>query len=310
MDPTGPVAAIDCGTNSTRLLVTDASGAEVVRLMRITRLGQGVDATGVLADDAVARCLGVLTEYREAMDRCGVVAGRLAATSAARDAANGREFLDAAGEVTGLVPELLSGEEEGRLSTAGALGDLGPASGPFLVLDIGGGSTELIRSGGADRPVDAAVSLQLGCVRITERFLADDPPSPTQLAAAAAHVADEVDRAVAARPALDGARTLVGLAGTVSTLAALHLGLEVYDRDRIHHSVLSADAVAGWCRTLAGEPATDRLRRPGMVAGREDVIVGGAVVLRVVMDRLGFGACLVSESDILDGLAASVRSGR
>ena len=303
---TGPaIAAIDCGTNSTRLLVTDASGRPMERLMRITRLGQGVDATGRLAPEAVARCLAVLTEFRGVMDGLGVGRGRLVATSAARDAANGADFLDAAGEVTGLAPELLTGLDEGRLSMAGAVADLDPAEGPFLVLDIGGGSTELIAADGPDDPDLAAVSLQLGCVRLSERFLTGDPPTPGQLDAAEGEVAAQVEAAIAAHPRYLDTRRLVGLAGTVTTIASLDQGLVDYDRDRIHHSVLRADDVDGWLRRLAAEPAEARLARPGMVPGREDVIVGGALILDVVLRRFGFTECLVSEADILDGLVAS-----
>ncbi len=305
MDPGPALAAIDCGTNSTRLLVADAEGRPLERLMRITRLGQGVDATGRLAPEAIARCVAVLTEFRGVMDGLGVGGGRLAATSAARDAANGADFLRAAGDATGLVPELLTGVEEGRLSMAGAVADLDPADGPFLVLDIGGGSTELIAADGPDDPELAAVSLQLGCVRVSERFLAGDPPSTAELDAAAAEVAAQLDEAVSAHPRYLDARRLVGLAGTVSTLASLHLGLDVYDRERIHHLVLSADDVSGWFHRLVAEPAAVRLARPGMVPGREDVIVAGALILDAVMVRLGFEECLVSESDILDGLIAS-----
>lgn len=299
------IAAIDCGTNSTRLLVADADGRALERLMRITRLGQGVDATGRLAPEAIERCVSVLAEFREVMDTFGVGRGRLAATSAARDAANGADFLEAAGAATGLVPELLSGIDEGRLSLAGAVADIDPAAGPFLVLDIGGGSTELIAADGPDDPELAAVSLQLGCVRVAERFLRSDPPTPSELDAAAAEVSAQLEAAVTAHPRFLGTHRLVGLAGTVSTLASLQLGLVEYDRDRLHHSVLSATDVDGWFRRLAAEPAADRLARPGMVAGREDVIVGGALVLAAVMERLGFAECLVSEADILDGLVAS-----
>ena len=303
------IAAIDCGTNSTRLLVADATGHPVERLMRITRLGQGVDATGRLAPEAIDRCVAVLAEFRQVMDDLGVVRGRLVATSAARDAANGDEFLQAAGDATGLEPELLTGLEEGRLSMAGAVADLDLSEGPFLVLDIGGGSTELIAASGPGDPDLAAVSLQLGCVRVAERFLASDPPTVEELAAAGVEVAAQLESAAAAHASYRGARRLVGLAGTVSTLASLQLGLVEYDRDRIHHAVLSAQDVAAWFRRLATEPASARLARPGMVPGREDVIVGGAMVLDAVMDRFGFDECLVSEADILDGLVASQLGG-
>jgi len=299
------IAAIDCGTNSTRLLVADATGRPVERLMRITRLGQGVDATGRLAPEAVERCLAVLAEFRSVMDGLGVARGRLAATSAARDAANGEEFLRAAGETTGLVPELLTGLDEGRLSMAGAVADLDPGEGPFLVLDIGGGSTELVAGDGPEDPDLAAVSLQLGCVRVSERFLQGDRPSADQLAAAAAEVDAQLESAIAAHPRFLDARRLVGLAGTVSTLASLHLGMVEYDRDRIHHTVLGAGDVREWFHRLASDSVADRLARPGMVPGREDVIVGGVMILDSVMARFGFTECLVSEADILDGMVAS-----
>lgn len=299
------IAAIDCGTNSTRLLVADADGHPMERLMRITRLGQGVDSTGQLAPDAIERCLGVLAEFRTVMDGLGVERGRLAATSAARDAANGAEFLRGAGEVTGLTPELLTGIDEGRLSLAGAVADLDLADGPFLVLDIGGGSTELVAGDGPDDPELAAVSLQLGCVRVSERFLRSDPPTQDELDQAAVEVGAQIEAAIDAHPRYLATHRLVGLAGTVSTLASLQLGMVEYDRDRIHHSVLHSGDVEQWFHRLASEPAADRLTRPGMMAGREDVIVGGAMILDAVMRRFGFAECLVSEADILDGLVAS-----
>ncbi|MGD0313635.1 MAG: Ppx/GppA phosphatase family protein [Acidimicrobiales bacterium] len=306
MDPVGPVAAIDCGTNSTRLLVVDSDGETLERLTQITRLGAGVDATGQLAPDAVERCLSVLREYREVMDKFEVVGGRLVATSAARDASNGDEFLAAAGAVTGLEPELLVGTEEGRLSMAGAVSDLVHERGPFLVLDIGGGSTELVTGAGPDDPELAVVSLQVGCVRITERFLRGDPPTAAELFGAESMINELLDGAIADHPRFLAAHRLVGLAGTVTTLASLQLGLDVYDRNQIHHAVLTAEGVYDWYRTLASEVTAARLDRAGMVPGREDVIVGGALILAAVMTRFGFDECLVSEADILDGMAAGL----
>jgi exopolyphosphatase / guanosine-5'-triphosphate,3'-diphosphate pyrophosphatase len=301
-----PVAAVDCGTNSTRLLVVDDEGRSLDRRMRITRLGQGVDATGVLRDDAVERTLEVLREYRGAMDASGVRAGRLAATSAARDAANGAAFLDAATEVTGLTAELLSGEEEGRLSFEGATGDLEGPLESLVVLDIGGGSTELVTR--LDGEV-AAHSMQMGCVRLTERALSGDPPGATSLLEAVALVDGAIDEAFAdlaplGRP--DPARRVVGLAGTVSTLAMIDLSLAVYDEAAVHHHWLSLEAIRRWRETLSRETIEERRRRVGMVPGREDVIVAGVVILERVVDRLGAAGCLTSEHDILDGLARSV----
>jgi exopolyphosphatase/guanosine-5'-triphosphate,3'-diphosphate pyrophosphatase len=300
------VAAIDCGTNSTRLLVADRDGDPLERLMRITRLGQGVDATGVLAPEAMERCLLVLTEFRQVMDLHGVEAGRLVATSAARDAANGPAFLAAAGQAAGLTPELLAGTDEGRLSMAGAVAELDRSEGPFVVLDIGGGSTELVAGTGPDDPELVVDSLQVGCVRITERWLRSDPPTADELAGAEAMVSELLEEAIDHQPGLLGARRLVGLAGTVTTLVSLQLGLDSYDRDRVHHAELTLDQVRDWYRTLAGEVREARLDRAGMVPGREDVIAGGALILVTVMDRLGFDTCLVSEADILDGMVASL----
>jgi len=189
---------------------------------------------------------------------------------------------------------------------AGALADLAGDGGPSLVLDIGGGSTELVAGDGPDDPELAAVSLQLGCVRVAERFLHDDPPTVAELAAAEAMVGEELDRAVVEHPRFADKPRLLGLAGTVTTLSSLQQGLAEYDRDRIHHSVLTADEVEHWYRALATEDRAARLGRPGMVPGREDVIVGGAMILALVMRRLGLVTCLVSEADILDGLVASL----
>jgi exopolyphosphatase / guanosine-5'-triphosphate,3'-diphosphate pyrophosphatase len=275
-------------------------------LMRITRLGEGVDATGQLSDDAVGRCLSVLAEYRQVMDRLGVVRARVVATSAVRDASNGDEFLRAAGETIGITPELLAGTEEARLSMAGAVSDLDPGDGPFLIVDIGGGSTELVAGTGADDPELVAVSLQVGCVRITERFLVSDPPTSEELTQGEAMVNELVEAAIVDHPRLLGTNCLVGLAGTVTTLASLQLGLDEYERDRIHHTVLSVENVYDWYRTLAAEVRVARLDRAGMVAGREDVIVGGALILAMVMSRFGFAECLVSEADILDGMVAGL----
>jgi exopolyphosphatase / guanosine-5'-triphosphate,3'-diphosphate pyrophosphatase len=308
MASVGPVAAIDCGTNSTRMFIVDPLGRPLERLMRITRLGEGVDETGTLSDEAIGRTMAVLKEYRQVMDTVDVVRSRLVATSAARDAANGDEFLRSAGEISGSKPELLTGAEEARLSMAGAVSDLDESQGPFLIVDIGGGSTELVVGTGPEDPNLAAISLQVGCVRMTERFLRSDPPSPSELADGESMVAELLDRAIADQPELSEGRQLVGLAGTVSTLASLQLGLDEYDHDRIHHAVLSLSDVTTWYHTLASEVRAARLDRAGMVRGREDVIVGGALILVQVMTRFGFEKCLVSEADILDGIVAGLLS--
>lgn len=301
-------AAVDCGTNSTRLLVVGATGEVVAREMRITRLGAGVDATRRLVPEAIARTLDVLAEYRSIMDAARVERARLVATSAVRDATNAEAFLEPAATVVGVRAELLSGVEEGQLSYAGATADLPTVGGRTVVIDIGGGSTEIVTV--VDGAI-AAVSLDIGCVRLTERFLRDDPPTSAQVGDAVVAIARELDRAVDAIPTLErlgpGDR-LVGLAGTVSTLGALELGLSDYDRDRIHHSVLSPDAVTKWCEVLGSEPTTARAARAAIPAGRVDVIFGGALVLRECMTRFGLLECTVSESDILDGLVQSLRA--
>lgn len=315
-DVRAPVAALDCGTNSTRLLIVDESGRALERQMRITRLGQGVDATHVLADDAITRTLGVLGEFRRTMDRHRVGRARLVATSAVRDAVNATDFLVRARGVTGVEPEVLSGSEEGRLSFVGATADMDVGSGtsgagPVLVVDIGGGSTELVvgrRAGGDGSPGEAtAVSVDLGCVRVTERFLHHDPPTPGELDAARRAIDGRLSEARAELPRLAPGGLLVGLAGTVSTLASLAQGLTEYDRDRIHHYELTLGEVEEWLRRLARDDRSGRLARPGMVPGREDVIVGGVLVLAGVMEGFGRDRCLVSEDDILDGLVASLR---
>lgn len=309
----GAVAAMDCGTNSTRLLVVGPDGAVLERHMRITRLGKGVDATRKLAPEAVARTLAVLAEYRELMDRHHVRRARLVATSAARDATNAEDFLTAAQEVTGVPPELLTGLEEGVLSFTGATAHL-PADrtgpGKVLVVDVGGGSTELVagspRGDGAEESA-AVVSMDLGCVRVTERFLRHDPPTGAELDEAREAIGAHLVQARDELPRLEPDGLLVGLAGTVSTLAALDQGLATYERDRIHHFVLSRAAVDAWLERLAAETSAARAARPGMVAGRADVIVGGVLVVAAVMSEFDRPECLVSEDDILDGLAASVR---
>jgi len=300
------LAAIDCGTNSTRLLVSEDGKRPLERLMRITRLGQGVDATGRLAPQAVDRTVAVLREYRGVMDRLGVDRVRMTATSAARDAANREDFFAVAEEVVGTAPELLSGEAEGRLSFAGAVSDLDPADGPFLVLDIGGGSTEFVA--GTERP-DGAVSVDIGCVRVTEQFLHADPPAPEELSQAISVVHDYLDDVTRDLPTVKEATRLVGLAGTITTVAAVEMGLPAYDRDRIHHFVLTRTAAEDVFRTLAVETRAERVHNPGLEEARADVIVGGTAILVTVMRHFDFDECLVSEADILDGLVLSLAAG-
>jgi exopolyphosphatase / guanosine-5'-triphosphate,3'-diphosphate pyrophosphatase len=307
---TGPVAAIDCGTNSTRLLVVGADGRTMERLMRITRLGQGVDQHKRLATEAMARTVTVLEEYRKAMDGFGVQRVRMTATSAARDAANREQFFAAAEAIVGVRPELLPGDEEARLSFAGAMAELDPAAGPWLVVDIGGGSTEFAvgpAPGNRLEPI-GVTSIDVGCVRLTERWLHGDPPRPEELSQAISVVHDFLDDVRRDLPAADDAGRLVGLAGTVTTVAAVEMGLATYDRDRIHHFALTRAAAEDVFRTLATEKRADRVHNPGLEEARADVIVGGCIVLVAIMRHFDFGECLVSESDILDGLAMTLRS--
>jgi exopolyphosphatase/guanosine-5'-triphosphate,3'-diphosphate pyrophosphatase len=303
------VAAIDCGTNSTRLLIAGPQGDTRDRRMRITRLGQGVDATKQLAPEAIDRTLAVLREYRQAMDEAGVGQVRMTATSAARDAKNRDDFFAAAEAIVGARPELLGGDEEARLSFAGATASLEPSDGPFLVVDIGGGSTEFAVGPAPDGdPLTptGVLSVDVGCVRLTERFLHSDPPRAEELAQALSVVGDYLDDVRRELPDVDEARRLVGLAGTVSTVAAVEIGLDEYDPVRIHHFVLTKDAVEDVFRTLAMEKRADRVFNPGLEAARADVIVGGCVVLVAIMRHFGFRECLVSEQDILDGLVMTL----
>jgi len=299
------LAAIDCGTNSTRLLVTDACGAPLERLMRITRLGQGTDATGALADDAIERTVAVLREYRGVMDDHGVGRMRVTATSAARDAVNREVFMTAATEAVGTRPELLTGTEEARLSFEGAAGDLDADDGPFLVVDIGGGSTEFAVG---QAGVEGVASTDMGCVRLTEKYLHHDPPAAEELSQALSVARDWLDDVAREVPASLEARCLVGLAGTVTTVAAIELGLPTHDRDRTHHFVLTRAAAEDVFRTLATESRAQRVHNPGLEEARADVIVAGAAILVAVMRYFGHDECLVSETDILDGLAASLRT--
>lgn len=295
------VAAIDCGTNATRLLIKN--GAEdVLRLERITKLGEGVDADRILTATSIDRVLTALIEYRGLLDEHGVQRCVAVATSAVRDATNPNAFLDAAEGVLGFRPRVLSGEEEGRLAFAGAIESLDPAAGPYLVMDVGGGSTELVLGSAA---AEMVVSLDVGSVRVTERFLRRDPPSASELADALDVVRTEIDEAVQFNPQLQDATTLVGLGGTVTTMAALEIGLAQYDGSIVHGFGLSKVAAEDVFRTVATEPSADRAFNPGLPPGRVHTIVGGALVVVAVMRFFGFDDLVVSEHDLLDALCAA-----
>ena len=299
------VAAIDCGTNSIRLLVADVDAAhkdDVHREMRVVRLGEGVDRTGSLAPQAIERTRVALADYAATCRDLGVARTRMVATSASRDAENRDEFRSMVQSVLGVEPEVVTGDEEATLSFDGATRGLDPATGPFLVMDIGGGSTELVLG---TTSVTAARSVDVGCVRLTERHLHSDPPTAAEVAAAVADL-DTAIALVREVVPVEQARTAVGLAGSVTTVAALALGLPSYDADRIHLSVLPADDIRRVTEQLLAMTRSQRAALPVMHPGRVDVIGAGALVLRTLVDRLGLLEVLVSESDILDGIAWSI----
>jgi exopolyphosphatase/guanosine-5'-triphosphate,3'-diphosphate pyrophosphatase len=327
------VAAIDCGTNSIRLLIADIatkaddpervpgdSGparsavsplTDVRREMRIVRLGEGVDRTGRLSPAALDRTMTALREYAELIGKAGPAAVRMVATSATRDAANSAEFTDRVTGILGVPPEVISGEEEAWLSFTGATRELAgtplaaedacPA--PYLVTDIGGGSTEFIL-GGPGR-VAGERSVNIGCVRLTERHLHGDPPERAQILAATADIDAALDQ-VADAVDVPKARTLAGLAGSVTTVAAIALGLAAYDSERIHHARISAAQVHRISGKLLAMTRAERAAIPVMHPGRVDVIGAGALILDRIMTRFGFAEVLVSEHDILDGIAWSL----
>jgi exopolyphosphatase/guanosine-5'-triphosphate,3'-diphosphate pyrophosphatase len=293
------LAAIDVGTNSVRLYVAETQGArlrELDRDLTITRLGRGVDETKLLADEPLRATLEAIERYHARALELGAVQVRVAATSAVRDATNRSAFFHAVREATDLDAELLSGRDEARLSFLGATSELG-GGGPFLVLDVGGGSTELVAG---DREPAAWISLDVGSVRLTERHVRSDPPGGEEIDAIRA----DADSAIArAREVVGhGARTLVGLAGTITTMAAIALRLEGYDRAAIHHARLSLEQVRGVDATLRAMTIAARRSLPVMPPGREDVIVAGSTILLRVMEGFSFDEVMVSECDILDGL--------
>ncbi|MEU1400307.1 Ppx/GppA phosphatase family protein [Micromonospora zamorensis] len=308
------MAAIDCGTNSIRLLVADLPGesagpqaplVDLTRRMEIVRLGQGVDRTGRLAPEAIERTRVALASYAADIEKLGAERVRMCATSASRDAANAADFTEMVQRTLGVAPEVVTGDEEARLSFTGAVRGLpADAKAPFLVVDIGGGSTEFV-VGDRAAGVRAAISVDIGCVRMTERHLPNDPPTPEQVAAAQADIAAAVDRALAVVPGREAA-TLVGLAGSVTTVVALAQGLREYDPERIHHARVSYEAVAQVTADLLGQTREQRLANPVMHPGRADVIGAGALVLRVIMERAGMPSVVASEHDILDGIAWSL----
>jgi exopolyphosphatase/guanosine-5'-triphosphate,3'-diphosphate pyrophosphatase len=313
------VASIDCGTNSIRLLVADvpagAAHTDLLRRMEVVRLGQGVDATGRLAPEAIERTRVVLAEYAAAARDLGATAVRMVATSATRDAANRADFEEMVTSTLGQLPDVVTGHEEAELSFLGATTSLDAAAAahgsapprpPFLVVDIGGGSTEFVLGNGDG--VRAARSVDIGCVRLTERHLHGDPPTAEQVARAEADIRAALDDVRSEVP-VGEAVTLVGLAGSVTTVAALALELPAYDADAIHGSRIAVDDVRAVTAGLLAAPRSRRAAMPVMHPGRVDVIGAGSLILRVLMDEFRMSEVVVSEHDILDGIALRLARG-
>ncbi len=305
------VAAFDCGTNSLRLLVADTGHdgtlTDLTRRMEIVRLGQGVDRTGRIADQALERTLAVVARYAGVCRELGVERMRFVATSASRDAENAQVFVVGVRQALGIQPEVVSGAQEAELSFVGATSGLTSGHGaPFCVVDLGGGSTEVVL--GAE-DVTAAHSMDVGCVRMTERHLRDDPPSPAQIAAATADVDSALDVAVS-QVSVSQASTLVGLAGSVTTVTAHALSLQRYEPARIHGAVLPVADVLAACEQLVQMPRSARASLGFMHPGRVDVIGAGALVwsrvVRRVAEAAGLREVVTSEHDILDGIALSL----
>jgi exopolyphosphatase/guanosine-5'-triphosphate,3'-diphosphate pyrophosphatase len=299
------VAAIDCGTNSIRLLIADIDGnnfREVVRDMEIVRLGQGVDETGQFHPDAIARTLAAVDKFAAEIAKRGVEKIRFCATSATRDATNRHLFVDGVRERLGIELEVISGDEEAALSFAGAIKDLDPSNGPFLVVDIGGGSTEFVFG---TSTVEAARSVNIGCVRMTERHFASDPATPEEIESARTDIQAAIAQAAAVVP-ITQAKTLVAVAGTATTVAAAALDLPEYDRYAIHLSRISAQQTHDAATMFATSTREQRLALGYMHPGRVDVIAAGSLVLSEIMKATGASEFVASESDILDGMAFSL----
>jgi len=303
------VAAIDCGTNSIRLLIADSTDGtliDVIRTMVIVRLGEGVDKTGEFSQGALGRTFAALDSFEALIREHKPERIRFVATSASRDVSNRAEFVSGIKSRLGIEPDVISGDEEAELSFIGATADLlnqvNPPEAPYLVIDIGGGSTEFVL--GTSAPTES-ISTNIGCVRMTERNLTSDPPTTAQIAAATADVDAAIDQAFQVVP-IAQAKSLIGLAGSVTTVAALALGLSEYDSEKIHGSRISAKAVHQVTQDLLHMTRADRAALGPMHEGRIDVIGGGALVLDRIMQRTGIPEVLVSERDILDGIARNL----
>lgn len=299
------VAAIDCGTNSIRLLIADIDGndfREITRQMEVVRLGQGVDKTGAFHPDAIARTLAAVDLYAAEIAKRGVEKIRFCATSATRDATNRALFIDGVKERLGIEPEVIAGEIEAALSFQGATKDFDKSQGPFLVIDIGGGSTEFVF--GTDS-VEAARSMNIGCVRMTERHFTGDQPDPGQIASAIEDIDENIRQAAKTVPITE-AKTVIMVAGTATTVAAAALDLPEYDRYAIHLSRISAERTHLISTELLRETREQRAAHGYMHPGRVDVIGAGSLVLDRIMIATGAKEFVASESDILDGMAWSL----
>lgn len=313
------VAAIDCGTNSIRLLIADVTTSfdgtpqlrDLHREMRIVRLGKGVDATGRLDPEALERTRVALVDYAAAVRRKGVERMRMVATSATRDASNREDFFGMVRDTLGIDAEVISGDEEARLSFEGAVGELDPDDGPFVVVDVGGGSTELVVGELVDgkAAVTAAKSVDVGSVRLTERCLPGDPPSPEDVGKAREVAIGILDEAFAAVP-VEGVKTWVGVAGTITTLSGIAQDLPEYDPEAVHLSRLSREDIHRVAQQLVTSPRSERAKLGALHPGRVDVIGAGAIVVEALADELheraGIDEMVVSEHDILDGIARSI----
>ncbi len=301
----GALAAIDIGSNSTNLLIVDGDGHELAREIHITRLGEGLANSRRLGDEAMARTLRRLGEYKSLIERYPVKAVRVVATAACRDASNVAAFFASVHTIFGATPELLTGFDEGRLTFRGALDGFESSEGYTLVIDIGGGSTEVML--GTAR-VEYVASIPLGAVVITEKELLHDPPRPEELTNAIGLATDFMEDILRQRPNIQDAIRVVGVAGTIVTVAAVELGLHSFDASQLHGMVLSRGAVEDVFRTLATESLTDRLHNPGLPSQRADIIVGGCCVLVAIMRKLQLNSITVSTRNILDGIVDELRS--
>jgi exopolyphosphatase/guanosine-5'-triphosphate,3'-diphosphate pyrophosphatase len=299
------VGVVDCGTNSIRLLIADIDGGnfrEVTRQMQVVRLGQGVDETNQFHPDALERTFAAVDLYAGEIARRGVEKIRFCATSATRDAINRNIFIDGVKERLGIEPEVISGDEEARLSFAGATREFSRTDGPFLVVDIGGGSTEFVL--GTDS-VESAISVNIGCVRMSERHFRNDPPTVDEIASARSDIQNAIDIAYASVD-IKSAKTLVCVAGTATTVAAAALNLPEYDRHAIHLSRISADQVHAVSNNLLNMTRDERAALGYMHPGRVDVITAGSLVLSKIVKATGAKEFVASENDILDGMAWSL----